>query len=149
MTPHSISQSLDVTEFMYANWLDGIPDCTSSQYHNQKFKTRCESVGLICLRHPQRRYGWAVTELSPELVSFVGEMGIDESCFHVFRALPKSSREVVSNEDEPLTGEPAPRTGSKLKKWSCGCTNIRAAVEVDATCGRCFRQFCRAEVTTR
>src|SRR4051812_26390390 len=29
----------------YANWLDGIFDCTSSQYHNQKFKDRCDSIG--------------------------------------------------------------------------------------------------------
>jgi len=29
----------------------------------------------------------------------------------------------------------------KMKKWSCGCTNIRAATEVEAFCHRCGQPF--------
>jgi len=32
-------------------------------------------------------------------------------------------------------------SGSKLKKWSCGCTNVRCAVQLDATCNRCQKKF--------
>lgn len=33
-------------------------------------------------------------------------------------------------------------TGSKLKKWSCGCTNVRVAVaDFDATCNACGNHF--------
>jgi hypothetical protein len=33
--------------------------------------------------------------------------------------------------------------GSKLKKWSCGCTNVRCAVELNAQCERCGSAFIR------
>jgi hypothetical protein len=32
----------------------------------------------------------------------------------------------------------------RMKKWSCGCTNIRAAVAVQALCQRCGRPFAPA-----
>lgn len=32
-------------------------------------------------------------------------------------------------------------TGSKLKKWSCGCTNVRCAVKLDAQCLKCGSPF--------
>ena len=112
----------------YVNWLDQIPDCSRSQYHNRKFKQRCEQVGLICLRHPQRRYGWGLTHLSPELIAAVNRLGIEESIFQLAR----------------IASPPSEGSGSKLKKWSCGCTNVRAAVVLDAVCNRCgltFRQW--------
>jgi hypothetical protein len=35
-----------------------------------------------------------------------------------------------------------PKGKSKLKKWSCGCTNIRVAVkEFEAKCLKCGREF--------
>ena len=34
----------------YANYLDGIRDCSSSQYHNRHFKRRCDLVGLVVSR---------------------------------------------------------------------------------------------------
>jgi hypothetical protein len=36
--------------------------------------------------------------------------------------------------------------GSKLKKWRCGCTNVRCAVELTARCERCGERFVRAGV---
>jgi hypothetical protein len=37
------------------------------------------------------------------------------------------------------------RTGdSKLRKWSCGCTNVRCAVDLQASCSRCGNYFQRA-----
>jgi hypothetical protein len=111
----------------YANWLDGVRDCSSSQYHNRRFKDRCESVGLICEQHPQKRYGWACTRLSAELQAFVASLGIDESRLDLSRVASGGIR----------------RPGSKLKKWACACTNLWAAVEVAATCVRCGTSFRR------
>ena len=109
----------------YANWLDGVRDCSSSQYHNRRFKQRCEAVGLICERHPQKRYGWACTKLSTEEETFVISLGIDETALNLSRIAQQGKH----------------RTGSKLKKWVCGCTNLWAAVDVHATCNRCGRPF--------
>jgi hypothetical protein len=111
----------------YANWLDGVRDCSASQYHNRRFKDRCESVGLICEQHPQKRYGWACTHLSAELQAFVTSLGVDESRLDLSRVTSGGLR----------------RPGSKLKKWACGCTNLWAAVEVAATCTRCGAPFRR------
>ncbi len=109
----------------YANWLDGIRDCSSSQYHNRHFRAGCEAVGLICEKHPRKRYGWAATRLSPELESFVDGLGIDEERLGLSRISALGSR----------------RPGSKLKKWTCGCSNLWAAVEIDASCNRCGGPF--------
>jgi len=123
-----INQGLDETSnsilhemVHYANWLDRIRDCSASQYHNCHFKSRCELVGLICRQSSQRRYGWAETELSDELRSLVRSLTIDQTVFELFRIAPMS---------------PPRRHGSKMKKWRCKCTNIRAAVVIDASCNR-------------
>ena len=34
-----------------------------------------------------------------------------------------------------------PKGTSKLKKWTCGCTNVRAAVALEATCDTCGNKF--------
>lgn len=111
----------------FANWLDGVRDCSASQYHNRRFKKRCESVGLVCEQHDQKRYGWARTRLSDELQAFVASLGINEADLNLRRVAQQGKH----------------RPGSKLKKWSCSCTNLWAAVEIDATCIRCGTSFRR------
>lgn len=39
--------------------------------------------------------------------------------------------------------------GSKLKKWSCDCTNVRCAVELTATCSSCGQPFTLADQAER
>ena len=34
-----------------------------------------------------------------------------------------------------------PKGKSKLKKWSCGCTNVRVAVQLKAVCLKCGNEF--------
>lgn len=111
----------------YANWLDGVRDCSASQYHNRHFTDRCESVGLICAQHRQKRYGCAFTKLSTELEELVSSLRIDEAALNLRRVAHQSKH----------------RPGSKLKKWACNCTNLWAAVEVNATCNRCDTLFRR------
>jgi hypothetical protein len=106
----------------YANALDGIEDCSRGQYHRKSFKARCDAVGLVCEKMGYR--GWAKTSLGPELAETVTACGLDASVFSLFR----------TNRDQA-------RGATRMKKWSCGCTTIRAAIEVDATCNRCKHRF--------
>ena len=106
----------------HANSLDGISDCTIRQYHNQHFKHRCEELGLICEKHPSR--GWATTSLSDALKVKVAAMNINADAFTLFRTSP--------NAKKPET---------KMKKWRCSCTTVRAAVQVDAICKKCGLEF--------
>jgi len=46
------------------NSINGISDCTSTQYHNKKFKTSAESLGLIVEKMGSK--GWAKTSLGTE-----------------------------------------------------------------------------------
>lgn len=49
---------------------------------------------------------------------------------------------------QPLAAQLAVKVVSKrevrMKKWRCGCTNVRCAVDLQATCLCCGRQFLRA-----
>ena len=51
----------------YRNAAKGIKDCNSNQYHNKKFKTACDLVGLNCEKIDGAGRGWAWTSLSAEL----------------------------------------------------------------------------------
>jgi hypothetical protein len=106
----------------YANALDGIEDCSRNQYHRKSFKARCDTIGLRCEQGGCR--GWAKTSLSPELAETVAAVGIDPEAFSLFRLERKQEQ-----------------VGSRMKKWRSGCTTIRAAVEVDATCNQCGARF--------
>lgn len=64
---------------------------------------------------------------------------------------PESGGFTVINLDEPAEPEyeqvtfnakkPGSGTGSKMVKWSCACTNIRAAVVLNVLCQKCGEQF--------
>jgi len=44
------------------NWLEGVTDCTSNQYHNKHFLEQALGIGLFVVRH--KTQGWGVTKLS-------------------------------------------------------------------------------------
>jgi hypothetical protein len=129
---HLARPPLDIAEVLlhemchYANALDGIDDCSHNQYHRKSFKERCDTIGLHCEKYGSR--GWARTSIPPDLAAQVESVGIDAEAFSLFR----KSREQA-------------KVGSRMKKWRCGCTTIRAAVEVDATCRKCKQKFLRQE----
>jgi hypothetical protein len=106
----------------YANNLNGISDCTARQYHNLHFKARCDDIGLICEKHPTR--GWAKTSLSDTLKNKVQAVNINADAFSLIRKTDKHEKATP-----------------KMKKWRCLCTNIRAAVPVDAKCNQCGLEF--------
>jgi len=126
MSPEAIGELMLHEMCHYANALDGIEDCSRNQYHRKSFKDRCDSIGLRCEK--MGSHGWAQTSLTPELAARVEAMGIDAQAFALFRK-PRVEAKV----------------GSRMKKWRCDCTTIRAAVEVEATCLSCGQRFLRQE----
>jgi hypothetical protein len=91
-------------------------------YHSAIFRRKMRSIGLPC-----DKYGRSVGMQDP-FVSFMRELGVED-------VVPVA-----------ISAESAARQlgNSKLKKWSCACTNVWAAVEVSAECLKCGDRFLRA-----
>jgi len=102
----------------YSNWLDKINDCSNSGYHNMNFKTLCEKVGLNCEKDGRR--GWSKTSLTDHLKFSIDLLDIREDAFGLYR--------------KGLISKDRKKQPTKMKKWTCGCTNIRCAVELRAWC---------------
>lgn len=92
-------------------------------YHNREFQQKAYLYGLV-VDARGRHVGIAAGRFTVLLAQYE----ID------FRSLP------FSDPDTPPTRRTR-RGESKLKKWSCGCTNVRCAVELAATCRRCGNLF--------
>jgi hypothetical protein len=106
----------------YANWIKQIKDCTGNQYHNKHFRERAEAAGLICEKSNK---GWATTRVGDELAARLRDMSIDADAFRLYRL-------------EPVK---AGKRQSPLRKFTCGCTNVWAKVEIAATCDDCGNAF--------
>jgi hypothetical protein len=119
--PEDIAETLLHEMAHYANNVEGVRDCSSFQYHNRHFKERAESVGLVVEKGPR---GWAYTKLGPDLLEKVQKAHLDPEAFSLFRTAAQQKKQP-----------------GKMKKWSCGCTNVRAATEVEAVCHRCGQPF--------
>lgn len=124
-----------------SNYVAGVRDCSSTQYHNKTFKDLAERIGLHCDRADdgRNRYGYAFTSLSDDLKSEVDRIGYDDNAFSLFREPEFTSKKPGLPWDNTKPAEP------KLKKWSCGCTNVWSAVQVNAccthfNCGNAFRR---------
>ena len=91
-------------------------------YHNSEFRAKAMSLGLIVSTR-------GVTDYSAESPFFdlIKEYGV------IVPELPSAE---VSR----------PSGNSTLKKWSCGCTNVRVAIaDFRAQCLKCNNQFRRAD----
>lgn len=110
-----------------ANYLDGVCDCSTSQYHNRHFKRRCESIRLTCQKGPR---GWAYTELSPELREIVRQVSLDPEAFKMYRA---------GAEYRLATAQPERR----FRRYTCPCEEkvIWASRGLDATCNLCLKVY--------
>ena len=106
----------------YGNTCEKIEDCNSQQYHNKAFKERAELYGLNVEKDGRR--GWAFTSLSDNLKNILKEINPNGNIFKLYR-------------NEPfLTISP-----TKMKKYSCGCTTIRCATNLQAKCLKCNNEF--------
>lgn len=91
-------------------------------YHNHQFRFMAQRFGLI-VDHRGRHLG---IEPGP-FTKILAEHGVDSGTLPVAHERPVMAKR--------------PRGNSKLKKWSCGCTNAWVAVEFHATCAKCGRRF--------
>lgn len=113
------------------NAIAGIKDCSKAQYHNGKFKVAAERATLKVERY--KRLGWAVTSNTPETLKII-------------QAAKPNHKTFLAVSQVPNAAASGKKKGSKLKKWFCGCTNIRVAVsEFSATCNLCENKFQCAE----
>ena len=109
------------------NFECGISDCSNKgKMHNGKFKASAEFYGLVCgERTPSSGYG--ITTLDPVYAAQVlVELQPDDNAFTLVRQVLAKRK---------------PKAKTTLIKWTCGCTNIRAATEVQATCNACGEIF--------
>ncbi len=96
-------------------------------HHNREFRAKAATLGLL------------VNE--DGITGLAGESR--------FKELLMDSGIVVPAEEVQPTGRKE-RGDSKLKKWSCGCTNVRVAVkEFRARCLSCGNEFYRDETVGR
>ena len=106
------------------NSQNGIKDCSKTQYHNKHFKASAELAGL----HVENgKKGWAYTSIAKGGIAekALNEIDINRDVF-------------IYQRKEQGSKVKAP---TKMKKWSCGCTNVRCAVELLAECQDCGNEF--------
>ena len=96
-----------------------------NNYHNRQFQQKASIYGLL-------------------VDSRGHNLGVEPGRFT--RLLIEHGVDVSSLESPGEPGETPFKTllgggDSKLRKWSCGCTNVRCAVELAARCERCGNPF--------
>lgn len=102
-------------------------------YHSKRFQHMASMLGIKAEQDGSR--GYAKLELytntvSNQLTETFKKIALDQDIFDMHR-------KGLKPEDV--------FKGSKIKKWTCGCTNIRAAVFVEATCKICGNDFVYAD----
>jgi hypothetical protein len=119
---HEVAHSL--------NHANGIEDCSSNQYHNAKFKTQAEALGLKTIEIKGK--GHAATELT--------ELGAKR--WKKALAILAGAFDLVA-----LGGESAKKKGrnTNLIKAMCDCENVirlsRTVLEIGVTCNQCDEIF--------
>jgi SprT-like family protein len=103
--------------------LYGTPSRGHNNYHNRQFRQKARLYGLIV--DPRGHH------LGVEMGRFtmlLAQYGVDMATLRI-------------PEEKPVRRAGMLRGDSKLKKWSCGCTNVRCAVALAAQCLRCGNPF--------
>ena len=106
----------------------------SRNYHNQEFVARCEGIGL----HPAIGSGCHVRPADGIFAEFLRAYGVPEP--------PPLPEPKLTPRGKPLdwwTDPEKRRKGrSSLRKWSCGCQNVRVGTqEFHAQCLLCGNEF--------
>lgn len=100
-------------------------------YHNKELREMALSLGLVIDER-----GRSVRRIRGSFTELLRSQGIDvEDYLNFCPAARDRKRPRRGNE----------RRSGKMAKWSCGCTNIRAAVMVHAVCQKCGGVFAPAE----
>ena len=98
-------------------------------YHNKEFQNKMESFGIPCNSHGK------TTGIKDPFVSFLNENGVEvEEIEHQ----EEEEEDIEFDDNNKIVIGP----GSKLKKWTCGCTNVRVAIrDFQAQCLKCGNKF--------
>jgi hypothetical protein len=93
-----------------------------NNYHNVQYRRKAQSLGLVV-----DKYGHTHYEAESPFTRLLREHGVELA--RIEQQLPHMA--------QPVGGS------SKLKKWTCGCTNVRVAVaDFHAQCLKCGGLFC-------
>jgi hypothetical protein len=87
-------------------------------YHNRQLAAKCAALGVPC----RQGYRHETVEYRDPFVTLLRRHGVE---------VP--SRQAGERQK--------PEGSSRMKKWRCRCTNIRAAVALEARCLRCGEPF--------
>lgn len=105
-------------------WQELFGRAGKNNYHNRQFRDKAASFGVIVDER-----GRTAEVLPGAFLDLLARHGVDAA------PLLKSRPE---ERDDGGGGK------SKMIKWSCNCTNVRAAVELRARCLKCECEFERA-----
>jgi hypothetical protein len=108
---------------MLHEWQELYGKSGRGSYHNRQFRVMANKFGLVV---NERGYHLAIRP--GPFTQLLAKHNVD------LDALPIS-------EGEPVAVQRRPKGTSKLKKWSCLCTNVRCAVELRTRCQRCGMVF--------
>ena len=109
---------------MLHQWQQRFGTPGKNNYHNQGYRDKAKELGIPC---DEKGQSLGIDPDSP----FVGLLGTNG----------------VPVDTTPRVEAPSQKgPGSKLKKWSCGCTNVRCAVELSAHCMKCHQSFVKEGV---
>ncbi len=102
-----------------------------------------DQTGATDALHPPTHAGVPILT-APASQNFMGGPGAAPSSFVAWN----SAKTAVEAGPGPVAGTPWATSGpptakkkSAMIKWSCGCTNIRCAVKLEAQCLKCGNQF--------
>lgn len=110
------------------NLQNGIQDTSrGNTYHNMKFKTKAEEMGLV-INH-NKKYGWSVTEPSEKLIEYVRKNDWQEI------PITRKERNLIQGKG----GEPKKKKSSSTRKYLCPKCGIscRATKDILIICGTC------------
>lgn len=135
MNKHHLGRSLSevlatlLHEQLHA-WQDLYGKAGQHNYHNRAFRQKARLYGLI-IDSRGHKLGVAMGRFT----KLLEQHGVDISKLRLDGDF----------KNEPRRELGMPRGNSTLKKWSCGCTNVRCAVQLAAQCLRCGNPFREAE----
>ena len=93
-------------------------------YHSKAFREKMQSFGILCNEKGRHK------EIGDPFVFLLKKHGVRFISNTIVDGLIK------------MSPRQKPKGKSKLRKWTCGCTNVRVAVkEFKATCLKCKSRF--------
>jgi hypothetical protein len=111
-------------------------------YHNREFVDRCEALGL----HPAIGTGVHTRPADGPFAAFLKAYAVSQPDY--------GTDTIVDGKGRPLDwwympGKKEDQGSSTLRKWSCGCQNVRVGTkEFYASCTRCGHAFVKVEASS-